>query len=432
MPMRLRDTTPPRWQQVPPGLPDLGPEEAARRSALCDLLRDEFRLWGYREVAPPTLGYLETFTRGAGAGTADRLFKLTDRGGELLALRPDFTLPVARLAATRLLMAARPLRLAYVGSVFRGQEEGQGRLREFTQAGVELLGEEAPDADAEVIALAASCLRRAGTAGAVLHIGHLDFIDDALQPLPSGLRDEVRDHLYRKAFVELDALDLPAALRRLLRALPDLRGPDVLRRARPLAASPRSARALEELAGLMERVREYGVGDLVGIDLGIIRDFRYYTGVVFEAYGSGSGYPLLGGGRYDGLLERFGTPAAATGFAVGVERLLSTIPDSVTPSVEVIVLGAGDASTRVAAVRFAGSLRARGLAAVLMFRQGWDETVRDAQATAVRWVAQVGEDGVRVLDRDTGREERLSPSGALRAIAGPDGAGQRGAVTRAG
>ncbi|MDR7464626.1 MAG: ATP phosphoribosyltransferase regulatory subunit [Armatimonadota bacterium] len=431
--MRLPDVIPPRWQQVPPGLPDLGPVEAARRSALCDLLRREFRLWGYQEVAPPTLEYLETFTRGAGAGTADRLFKLTDRGGELLALRPDFTLPLARLAATRLLPASgRPLRLAYVGSVFRGQEEGQGRLREFTQAGVELLGEEVLDADAEVIALAASCLRRAGAAGAVLHIGHLDFIDEALLPLPPHLREEVRDHLYRKAFVELDTLDLPPALRRLLRALPDLRGPDVLQRARPLASSPRGVRALEELGALMERLGEYGVGDLVGIDLGIIRDFGYYTGVVFEAYGAGSGYPLLGGGRYDRLLERFGTPAAATGFAVGVERVLSTIPDGVTPSAEVIVLGAGGPPARAATLHFAASLRARGLAVALAFRQGWEEAVRGAEAAAVRWVVQVGEDGARVLDRDAGREERLSLPGALRAIAGPEDVGPRGAVGRAG
>src|SRR5574341_1665204 len=148
--MRLRQPSSARWQQVPDGARDLLPADAARRTAAAAALRDEFQRWGYREVGTPTLEFLETILQGAGAGVADRLFKIVDRGGELLALRPEMTVPIARLAATRLLAEApAPLRVSYVAPVFRGQEAGRGRLREFTQAGVELLGDASPDADAE-------------------------------------------------------------------------------------------------------------------------------------------------------------------------------------------------------------------------------------------------------------------------------------------
>jgi len=188
--MRLRQDRATRWQQVPDGYRDLGPAEAERRSALASRLREQFARWGYREVVTPTLEFLETIVHGTGPGIEDQLVKVID-GAAVLALRPEMTVPIARLAAMRLLRsAAGPLRLCYVAPVFRSQERGLGRLREFTQAGVELLGAPSPDGDAEVIALAVESLRAAGVPGTTIRLGHLGLLNDLLQELPgpSGRR----------------------------------------------------------------------------------------------------------------------------------------------------------------------------------------------------------------------------------------------------
>src|SRR2546425_1239184 len=124
-----------RWQQVPPGMRDLLPGEAARARAVTDRLLARMRRWGYREVATPTIEYFDTLVRGEGTEAGDRLFKLVDRGGELLALRPEMTPPVARLITTHLRGLPPPIRVAYAGQVFRGSETGSGRLREFPQVG---------------------------------------------------------------------------------------------------------------------------------------------------------------------------------------------------------------------------------------------------------------------------------------------------------
>src|SRR5438093_1563550 len=217
------------------------------------------------------------------------------------------------------------------------QERGLGRLREFTQAGVELLGAPSPDGDAEVIALAVESLRAAGVPGTTIRLGHLGLLNDLLQELPEGLQADVRARLYRREFVGIGnaALDGPPA--RLLRALPELHGLDGLERAREFATSPTSRGALRELEGVAEQLRAYGVADAVEIDLSVIRDFSYYTGIVFEAHGQGAGYPLLGGGRYDTLLARFDADCPATGFALGLERVLAAAPEEPVESRDLIL-----------------------------------------------------------------------------------------------
>ncbi|HXF82658.1 MAG TPA: ATP phosphoribosyltransferase regulatory subunit [bacterium] len=389
--MRLRESSTARWRQLPDGLRDLPPREAARRGAVASALRETFQRWGYREVVTPTLEFLETIVQGAGPGLADRLFKIVDRGGELLALRPEITVPIARLAATRLLREeGRPLRLAYVGSVFRGQDAGSGRLREFTQAGVELLGAGEPEADAEVIALAAEALARCGVRGAVIHVGDLAFLSDALAGLPEGEQEEVRQRLYRREFAGLEAASADPSAARLLRALPRLHGPGTLDRAAVFARSPRGTAALQRLGAVLACLEDYGVTD-VEVDLAIIRDFSYYTGLVFEAYGPGTGYPLLGGGRYDALLGRFGADCPATGFAIGVERLSEVaVPREASGAAEVVVTAT--ARDRRQALLLAEDLRRRGRSVVVA-------AAPSAVPPAARFLIRVGDGEILLTDR---------------------------------
>jgi ATP phosphoribosyltransferase regulatory subunit len=412
--MRVRSTQSGRWQQVPAGVRDYAAPDAARHSALAASVRSEFMRWGYAEVRTPPVEYLETIVRGAGAGIQDHLFKIVDTGGELLVLRPEMTVPIARLAATRLLpQAAGPLRLSYVADVFRGQDEGRTQLRAFTQAGVELLGEGTLDADAEVIALAATCLRRAGVPDAVVHVGHLGFLDDLLAALPAETQDEIRARLYRKEFAGIEHAIPDPSLAALLRLLPDLHGDDAVTRATPFATSARSRAALADLETLMARLRDYGLADIVRFDLSIIRDFSYYTGVVFEAYGAGSGYPLAGGGRYDTLLGRFGAECPATGFALGLDRVLSVLPTDGDVSIAVVLVA--DPSQRPEAIQIATDLRRRGVSVLILGAA--DDAPITAQRNRYRWVVRMTVDGIVLQDMRT-ETQRLVDRATLIAVLG--------------
>jgi len=340
--------------RLPAGLRDWTPEELAPLRALEARLRRTFEAWGYREVATPVLEYLDTWTHAAGSGPAS-LFVVVDRSGELLALRPELTASVARLVATR--GPEGVARLYYVGSVFRA-DAGRGGSREFPQAGVERVGEGGADADAEVVALAVEALREAGVAGARLGVGHAGFLRALLEAAGLQERSVPQQALLRRDFVTLSALleGAPEPVRQALLDLPSLRGRGALSSARRLGVG---GQALEELEAVLEALGAYGVAEHVEVDLGIIRDFDYYTGVVLEAYAPASGAPLLGGGRYDGLLEHFGASRPAVGFAVHLERVLSSCRLDVPPPPVLEV--AYDPSTRPQAVAWASKARAAGL-----------------------------------------------------------------------
>ncbi|MBI3998613.1 MAG: ATP phosphoribosyltransferase regulatory subunit [Armatimonadetes bacterium] len=321
--MRIRGRGAARWRHVPAGMRDQGADEVARRRRLEGRLRELFARWGYVEVQTPTLEYLETFLHGAGPGVSDRLLKLVDSGGEVLALRPELTVPLARFAATRLMPAGeQPLRLTYLAPVFRGQERGSGREREFTQAGVELIGDGSLAADVEVIALAAEALLAAGVERPAISVGHAGFLRGILATLAPDDADAAREMLYHRAFADLDRAIPRGAAQDALRAVPTLRGPGALGRAEALASSDESRAALTSLRDVLAGLEAHGQPVRVEVDLGLIRDFDYYSGIVFESHAARTGRPLLGGGRYDGLLARFGRPAPATGFALGLERIL--------------------------------------------------------------------------------------------------------------
>jgi ATP phosphoribosyltransferase regulatory subunit len=380
------------------------------------VVRSEFGRWGYREVLTPTIEYLETIVRGAGAGMQDQLFKIVDRTGALLALRPEMTVPIARLAATRLTQDSAVLRLAYVAEVFRGQEAGQGRLREFTQAGVELIGEESLQGDAEVIALGATALRRAGLTDVIVNVGHLGFLRELMTELSTDEQDDVRGRLYRKDFPGIEEMVANRSRARALRDLPELHGPEAIARARALPSSSATGAALDELERLLDQLQAYGVRAWVGIDLGIIRDFSYYTGIVFEAYGRGMGAPLLGGGRYDGLLGRFGVDRPATGFALGLERIMAALPQD--PLTQVALLLRDDASIRPETIRLAVELREQGVGVLLGGSLAWTEASRRAEVEGVRWVGYLDGTRVQLWEPGTGRQTSVNRAELASVLAG--------------
>lgn len=305
--------------ETPYGTRDFLPLEAAAKRAVEQKIFELFSSFGYEEVITPTMEYLETLTTSSGQMIEPHLFKMFDRNNRTLALRNEMTTPIARLAVNRLKDSPLPLKLSYNTNVFRFRTNQPGRQCEFYQAGVELLGISNAFADAEIIALAAQALSVSGLKNFKICLGQVEFVNGLMNNLPPNVQAQIKSAIERHDIVALKNLDVDDALKKI----PTLQGGlEVLNAAKSIANNERSRRALENLSEIYSLLEIYGVSDKITFDLGLIRDFEYYTGMVFEAYAPGVGYSLAGGGRYDHMLKDFGAACPATGFAVGIERIL--------------------------------------------------------------------------------------------------------------
>jgi ATP phosphoribosyltransferase regulatory subunit len=315
--------------ELPPGVADFFFTAAEQKLALETTLRELFARWGYRPVIPPMFEYADTLASVAGVRLAEEMYRFFDRDGRALALRPDLTIPTARIAGVKLYDQPLPLRFAYVGSVFRYEEPRAGQRREFTQAGVELIGAPGAPADAEVIALLAAALQSAGLPTFRITLGQIGFFHALLAALhlPPEAVDRLSVALDRKSQAGVEAAltewDGDERARQLVAILPTLvGGPAVLDKAAALAWNSEMMTAVENLRQTWEWLKRYGVADHITVDLGQVRGMAYYTGVVFEAFAPGIGFPLASGGRYDRLIGHFGPDRPAVGFALTVDRLL--------------------------------------------------------------------------------------------------------------
>jgi ATP phosphoribosyltransferase regulatory subunit len=318
--------TPQRLSHVPPGVQCFVGDEARRRRLIEERVVAVFEGWDYEEIIPPLYDYAEVF---AGPALSPKTYSFVGRDGSVLALRPDFTSLLAKVAAGRLRDRPAPIRLYYSGEVLRYEPPKAGRQSELHQMGLEHLGGDATAADAEVLAIAAECLDRLGARSWVLAVGHVGVFTGLLAG--SGLDPEALEKL-RERVEGKDAGGVrevlegsrvgPEAAQAVLR-LTELAGDaSVLdEAARAFAFSPAASAAVAELARVVETLRTAGLGDRLAIDLGEVRGLDYYTGLVFRAYAPGLGFEVGGGGRYDGLLERFGRPMPAVGFMLGLDRL---------------------------------------------------------------------------------------------------------------
>ncbi len=317
--------------QIPHGVQDRFLVDAVRRRRAEDAVCRCFANWGYQEIIPPTFEFYDNLTVGAGDDLTRAMYRFFDPEGYTLALRADFTPQVARMAATKLFDQPMPLRCFYVGSVFRHEEPQAGRKREFTQAGIELVGADTAGADAEIVALAVATLEALELQGFQVNLGQMAFFRALSEGLAPDALEAIREAIDRKNHARLaQALDeagVSGGQRNLLSRLPDLSGgPEILEEARSLsenlAQSANLASALERLAEVYRLLEAYGVAGRVILDLGEVRGMDYYTGITLRGVTPGLGWPIISGGRYDDLIARFGRPLAAVGFGLGIERAL--------------------------------------------------------------------------------------------------------------
>jgi ATP phosphoribosyltransferase regulatory subunit len=312
---------------IPPGTRDVLPDEMRELRRLHLALIDVFESRGYGEVATPAIEYDEVLARGSGR-TADSAYRFFDERGDLLALRSDMTIPIARLVASRYANAEPPLRLCYLANAYRAVRPQRGQMREFAQAGVELIGAPAPGGTAEVVEVLEAALDAAGLDRAVVGLGDADLYRQLLTEL--GIEGTVRDSvLERLAAHDLVGLEVELSEVRGIGeeqvqtcvALSQLRGgSEVLDLARELGGDA-VERATARIQETFEALEERGVAGRVRIDLGLLRDLGYYSGAILEVYDPAVGHVLGGGGRYDRLLKRFGIDLPAAGFALYLERV---------------------------------------------------------------------------------------------------------------
>ena len=312
--------------RIPPGTRDVLSDEMRELRRLRGALAEVFEGHGYGEVATPTIEYHDVLARGDERG-APAAYRFFDERGELLAMRTDMTIPIARLVATRFADKAPPFRFSYVANAFRAIRPQRGQMREFTQAGVELIGAEAPDGTAEVIAVLSAALDSIGLSRAVIGLGDADLYRQLLDELGvvaqrrARLLELLAAHDLVGLEAEVDDLGVSPDERDTLLRLPNLRGGrEVLDQARELGGRA-VARATQRLSDTYDALSARGVAERVSLDLGLLRDLGYYTGAIVEVYDPALGHVLGGGGRYDELMGRFGRSLPAAGFALYLERV---------------------------------------------------------------------------------------------------------------
>ncbi|MET0512512.1 MAG: ATP phosphoribosyltransferase regulatory subunit [Thermoleophilaceae bacterium] len=308
---------------IPPGTRDVLPDEMRELRAISARMRSTFEHAGYGEVHTPALEYEEVLRRGEEHAAGAR-YRTVDEQGDVLALRSDMTIPIARVVGSRYPEAETPLRFCYFSHAWRAAERGVGEPREFLQGGLELIGTAAPDGEAEVLALTLAALDAAGLRRHRIGVGDGSLYRSLLTSLgvPEDRHLPLLEALSRRDLVGLEMRvaqieGLGAEDRNLLVRLPELRGGrEVLERADGPVAD-----AVEGLRSLYALLEQRGVADRVIFDLGLVRELGYYTGAVFEVYDPAVGFALGGGGRYDDLLGRFGRELPACGMALDVQRV---------------------------------------------------------------------------------------------------------------
>jgi ATP phosphoribosyltransferase regulatory subunit len=324
---------------------------------------------GYDLLQTPTLEYYETVGK-ISAIPDNALFKLLDNQGETLVLRPDMTSPIARVAASKLLKEKMPVRLGYYSNVFRAQKREGGRPAEFEQMGVELIGDNSLYADAEVIILASTILKELEVESGRIVIGHTQLLQSILKQF--GLDDRQIEKV-RKALVSKNSVRFEQLAEELEIAGEKVESFKALNRSKTLEdwrqwidPSNRDQAALyEEMLKLEKIINRNGLSESVTYDLSFISHMTYYTGLVFEFYGAGSGFPLGNGGRYDGLMKQFGLNVGATGFGLRVDRLLEAIAPSREKEADVLILFKEE--TEQQAHEQAQQLRAEGVRVTLQY-----------------------------------------------------------------
>lgn len=317
---------------TPEGVRDIYGEEKAKKTVVEHLLHEKITAYGYRDIQTPTFEFFDVFSKEVGTTPSKELYKFFDKEGNTLVLRPDFTPSIARCAAKYFMDEDVPIRFCYQGNTYTNTSNLQGKLKEVTQMGAELIGDPSVQADAEMIAMTIEALYHAGLSDFQLSVGNLEYFKGICAE--AGLDEETE--LALRAFISgknyfgaeelLDRIGVNKKDKELLLKVSDLFGTvSILEDAKKAVSNKRSKHAIERLEKVYRTLVDYGVEKYVSFDLGMLSKYNYYTGIIFKGYTYGVGDAIVKGGRYDSLLGRFGKETAAIGFVIVVDDLLAAM-----------------------------------------------------------------------------------------------------------
>lgn len=317
---------------TPEGVQDILFEECFKKRNLESKIRNIFRNNGFFEIETPSLEFYDVFSNEESQTPQETMFKFFDQQGRILVLRPDITIPIARITATKYKDSKYPIKFSYIGNAFKYNELGGGKQKEFTQAGVEIIGANNPEADADVIATAINAVRASGLENFQIDLGQVEFFKGIMEEAELSHQDieQMRILIDKKDFLGIEELveehNIGSDLKELIFSLPGLFGSiDVLDNMEKRNLNKRSLAALANLRRVLELLEDYGLSKYVSVDLGMVNSLEYYTGIIFRGFTYGIGFPILSGGRYDNLVEKFGKKSAATGFSLGISMIMTAL-----------------------------------------------------------------------------------------------------------
>lgn len=407
---------------TPEGVMDYLPDECEAKRAIEQKMALSFRQNGYRPIQTPAFEYYDLYADGSGDISPEKLYKFFDPQGRILALRGDITTSIARVMGTKY-NGPMPARLCYVADAFRYNGSASSRSSEFTQAGIELIGDGSCEADAEAIMVTISALLAAGLEEFQIDIGQVEFFKGLAEQVGLDAEDfeRIRTHIDFKDSVSIAQVakkyDADAEIIDILCRMPYLFGnAEVLEQAKSPKLNARSAAALENLEQVYRLLCACGLEKYVSIDLGMLQSLDYYTGVIFKGVTYDVGFSVCGGGRYDTLIGNFGKDTSAVGIAIGVNRVLSALMRQkktiITPKTDALmVMGADFAASYALAQKLRGAgycvenfygdaqsalaaAKARGIAAAIRLTENGAEIMYADGTAAPLDIAKIGKEAV--------------------------------------
>ncbi|KNY28765.1 ATP phosphoribosyltransferase regulatory subunit [Pseudobacteroides cellulosolvens] len=409
-----------KWKiYTPEGVQDILFNECYLKRNLEVKLRSIFRSSGYQEIETPTFEFYDVFSEDSDMTPQENMFKFFDQQGRILVLRPEMTIPVARISATKCKDISVPVRYSYIGNTFNYNELGGGKQKEFTQAGIEMVGVNTPEADAEVIATAITAVKAMGLESFQIDIGQVEFFKGLMEE--AGIADndieQMRVLIDRKDFLGVEELvkgqDIKEDLKELIFSLPRLFGSiDVIEKVEKITLNKRSLNALNNLRKVLQILDDYGYSKYVSVDLGMVRSLNYYTGIIFRGFTYGAGFPILSGGRYDSLVGKFGKSTPAIGFSLGVNMIMIALDrqkiDTEKPKIDTLVCYMNEG--RKAAFKVAQELRRQGLAVEIdVACQGVEQLKGYAASKKIGGIILIKDDeNIEIHNLETGEASKVT------------------------
>ncbi len=317
---------------TPEGVRDIYNGECEKKLILQNRMHEILKLYGFKDIQTPSFEFFDIFSKERGTIGSNEMYKFFDRDGNTLALRPDMTPAIARCVAKYYRDENLPIRLCYMGSTFINNSSYQGKLKETTQLGAELINDSSVDADAQMIAMSIECLKKVGLKEFQLEIGHVDFFNGLVEEARfeeeeiEQLRAAIEDKNLFGVEELVSSKPIDSKLKEILFKLPELFGnEDILTYASRMTNNAKAKKAIERLWNVYNILNLYGLGDYVTFDLGMLSKYKYYTGVIFRGFTYGTGDAIVTGGRYDKLVCQFGKDSAAIGVAIVVDQLMNAL-----------------------------------------------------------------------------------------------------------